>query len=272
LTSPLYSNCSDTSKCCSGDQIFIAEDRAKPIDAQMPNYIDLPLLKSLLPHGIKYGSMLLIEFTPDSEWYELSLALAAQALAQSVGCEYHCLVRAPNEIRAEFAMLGLDVQKLEAADILRIIDDYSAQIGFLKKPEMTRETSMRVADWSILATQKMKSADDADRRRLHIDDNTSILSRYNKENEIVDYWRTRLIPLSRSLEQIMLHSLVKGVHSEAFYNQLESWHDGIVDVKSEEREGRIEHLVRVRILRGCDYDSKWRRLEILDNRRVTIFD
>ncbi|MFI5450383.1 MAG: RAD55 family ATPase [Candidatus Bathyarchaeia archaeon] len=235
----------------------------------MKDHIHLPLLRGLIPGGIKFGSVLLIEFAPDSMWYEVSLTLAAQAIRQGAGSEYHSLIHAPNEIRQEMSGFGLDVKKLEGNDAIRIIDDYTAQVGF-KKPETSRETSLRVADWSILAAQKMKLADETDRRRIHIDDNTSVLSRYNKENEIIDYWRTRLIPLSRTLEQIMLHSLVKGVHSEAFYNQLESWHDGILDVKSVEQAEGVEHFIRVRTMRGEACDSGWCRLKLLDNGEVAL--
>lgn len=238
----------------------------------MPDYIDPPLIKAVIPRGIKFGSALLVEFTPDSMWYEISLTITAQVARQNIGSEYHCLTHAPIEIREAINKRGVDVGKLERDDALRIIDDYTAQVGLLKKAEITRETSLKVADWSILATQKLKSADERDKRRLHIDDNTSVLSRYNKENEIIDYWRTRLIPISRTLEQVMMHSLVTGVHSEAFYNQLESWHDGILDVKNEEREGRLEHFMRVRIMRGSDPDSKWHRLKLLDNGEVTLAD
>jgi KaiC/GvpD/RAD55 family RecA-like ATPase len=238
----------------------------------MPDYIDLPLIKSLIPPGIEFGSVLLVEFAPDSIWYEVSQTIAAQAARNNIGSEYHCLIHDPNEIREAINKHGVDAAKLERDDGLRIIDDYTAQVGLLKKPEINRETSLKVADWSILATLKLKSAGESDKRRLHIDDNTSVLSRYNKENEIVDYWRTRLIPISRTLEQVMIHSLVTGVHSEAFYNQLESWHDGIIDVKNKEREGELEHFIRVRIMRGCEYDSKWHRLQRGDNGEITMAD
>jgi len=233
--------------------------------------MNLPLLDNLLPDGLEFGTALLVEFAPESCWYEVSFTLAAQALRQGVRCEYHDLSHSPTEIRRGMADFGFDVPRLEKEDVIRIIDDYTAQVGF-KKPEASRETSLRVADWSILASQKMKASSESDKRRVHIDDNTSILSRYNKENEILDYWRTRLIPLSRSLEQVMLHSLVKGVHSEPFINQLESWHDGIIDIKTAEVEKGLEHYMRIRTMRRKDYDSKWRRLELRDNGEVVIAD
>lgn len=238
----------------------------------MSSYFDLSLTKHLIPSGFRFGTVWLVEFTPDSRWYEISLTIAAQAALQGVGSEYHSLVHNPNEIRTALQNQGVDANKLERTDALRIIDDYTAQVGLLGKSGPTRETSLKVGDWSILATQKLKSAGQEDKRRLHIDDNTSVLSRYNKENEIIDYWRTRLIPISRTLEQVMIHSLVTGVHSEAFYNQLESWHDGIIDVKNEEREGRLEHFLRVRMARGSDYDSKWHPLKLLDNGEISLTD
>jgi KaiC/GvpD/RAD55 family RecA-like ATPase len=233
--------------------------------------MDFPLFRAVAPHGFRFGCALLIEFAPDSLWYEVSLTLTTQALRQGLGTEYHCLINAPDKIREKMAKFGLDVQRLERDDAIRIIDDYTAQVG-LRKPDASRETSLRVADWSILAAQKMKSGSESDRRRVHIDDNTSILSRYNKESEIIDYWRTRLIPLSSRLEQVMLHSLVKGVHSEAFINQLESWHDGIVDVRSVEGERGLEHFIRIRMMRGEECDSKWQRLRLLENQEVTVAD
>lgn len=232
--------------------------------------MNLPLLKELIPGSIGFGSLLLVEFEPDSIWYEASLTMAAQAIRDGIKSEYHTFVHLPNELRESLMKHGVRVDEVEKADTLRIIDDYTAQIGIMKKTERTRDTSLRVADWSIMATQQLKSGGTEADRRLHIDDNTSVLSRYNKENEIIDYWRTRLIPVSRVLQQVMVHSLVTRVHSEAFYAQLESWHDGIIDVKCEEREGRLEHYIRMRIVRGKPCDSRWRQLKMLDNGEVTL--
>jgi len=41
--------------------------------------------------------------------------------------------------------------------------------------------------------QQLKSAPlESEKRRLHIDDNTSVLNRYSKENEVADFWRARI--------------------------------------------------------------------------------
>jgi hypothetical protein len=44
------------------------------------------------------------------------------------------------------------------------------------------------------------------------------------------------------------------------------------NIKSQEREGRIEHVLRVRAMRGHPYDSRWRRLRLSSNGEVALAD
>lgn len=111
---------------------------------------------------------------------------------------------------------------------------------------------------------------EAEKKRLHIDDNTSVLLQYNSEKEMIDLWRTRFIALSRARGDVMFHSLVGGVYSEAFYKQFESLCDGIIDFRSHEQGGQIEHEVRVRAMRGRTFDSRWRRLRLLTDGEVAL--
>jgi hypothetical protein len=65
----------------------------------------------------------------------------------------------------------------------------------------------------------------------------------------------------------MIHTHVKGVRTEGFYKQFESLCDGILDFKTEEREGQIEQLVRVRLIRR---KSHWRKLKVLNTGEVEL--
>jgi hypothetical protein len=78
---------------------------------------------------------------------------------------------------------------------------------------------------------------------LHIDDNTSVLAQYNDEKLLIDSWRTRFFPLARSRELIFVHSMVTGIYCEALHKQFELLCDGIIDFKSEESGGRVNHLL-----------------------------
>jgi KaiC/GvpD/RAD55 family RecA-like ATPase len=227
---------------------------------------------------------LLVEFGADSVWYETSLSIAAEALRLGIRTQYHTFQRMPNEIRQVFSGFGLDVKRLQDDGLFQVIDSYTAQTG-LGTPEASERNrvpghysqSLKLSDWSIRAAQAIKGGyPEEGKRWLHIDDNTSILSKYNSENAIIEYWRTREIPEARASEDVTIHSLLTGSTSDAFRTQFESLHDGIIDFKTEEkgrkRRRRMEHYVSARILRGKRYSSRWRRIKPMKNGEVTLAD
>ena len=233
----------------------------------------LPILGELIPEGIDYGTALLVEFDPDSLWYETSLTIAAQALRARAKTAYHTFLRSPDEIRQALSSFELNVAELESNGVLLIEDSYTPQTGL--GPSETNASwtqSLKVSDWSIADAKLLKSQiREEEKRWLHIDDNTGILLQYNQEKTIIDYWRTRK-GTTKVAEEISLHSFLKGVASNAFYNQIEFLCDGIIDLKKEERGSEIEHYLRLRILRGKRIDSRWHLLRLTEKGDVTTAD
>lgn len=229
----------------------------------MPDELRLPIVGSLIPSHLRYGISLLVEFDSKSIWYEASLTMAAQALRDGIRTEYHTFQHMPNEVSEAFAKLGLDVQRLQEEGALTIIDSYTVQLGTGHGKYTDHAAggkaatqSVKLSDWSIGISQDMKAGyPEAEKRRLHIDDNTGVLLQYNDEKQFIDVWRTRQIPVSRTGEVAFLFSLLTGVASDAFYRQFEALVDGVFQFKSEEKEEGIEQFVSVRAMRGKTHDS-----------------
>lgn len=172
-------------------------------------------------------------------------------------------------MRASFVRLGLDLVELEKADILRINDAYTDQIGLSGTEE---RGSFKMSDWSISQAQRFKSGvSDSSKRRLHIDDNTGILLQYNDEKAMLDVWRTRIAPAQAKInENVSFWSLITGVASDSFYRRFEDMCDGVIDFKIEEKEGRVEQFMRVGSMRGRPHESRWRQLQLHEDGAVTL--
>jgi KaiC/GvpD/RAD55 family RecA-like ATPase len=226
------------------------------------------MLRPLVPEGIEYGTILLVEFEPQSCWYELSNALAVEALNGGAKVDVHLFQHRPEQVRQALKGAGLDVAALEATDHLRVIDSYTVQVGIgsPEKPagnEAFLTESVRVANWSVAAKRQIVEGIAAsEKERLHIDENISILARYNTEEEIVDYWRTRAIPRHKERRTIFVNAVALGVATEWFQLQFEAMADGILDCRTREQDGRLEHQVRLRRLRGRASDTRWRRVRV----------
>jgi class 3 adenylate cyclase len=243
----------------------------------------VPFLDELAPNGFFYGGHYIVEFDPDSLWYETSLTIAALAMKEGTKTEYHVFQHFPSEVREAFSRLGVDAEKMEEMGLLDIWDsytptvDYAAQLRriatsssnqYVSTPKKPLDTSRSAVSWKKRA-KKGYSAED--KRWLHIDDNTAIFLQYNSEKDLIDNWRTSLLPYGiRARETPHFLGFVKGAASPEFYTKFEALCDGIVDVKSLQEGDRIAHYLRIRMLRGRSCDTSWHRIQLLDNGEVAM--
>jgi KaiC/GvpD/RAD55 family RecA-like ATPase len=219
-----------------------------------------------MPSGIAYGAVLLVEFDSDTLWREVSMTIAADALRRGTKVLYHTFHRSADDVRAAFVKLGLEVKRLENEKVLMLNDAYTRMIGL-----ESRSMKLGGFDSFVESAQRIKAGiPEHEKRYLHVDEDTSVLLRYNQEKALVDFWNTEMIPSWRAHEDVVLNSLVTGVASDSFYRLMESNVDGIIEFKTKDTGDSIEQRVRARLMRGSSYDTNWHRLRLLDNGEVTI--
>ena len=244
----------------------------------MSDTMAVPIIRELIPDGINYGAALLVEFEPDSIWYETSLTIAAQAVRDGVKTAYHTFRHAPRDVERAFALFGLDGRKLKEEGIFELIDSYTVQLGLAEADKLKNVSteyalieSLKVSDWSISYSRALKGEiQDKEKRWLHVDDDTTVVTKYNSENAIIEFTRTRGLPITRATETVGVWALLKGVASDAFYRHVEASFDGIIELKAEDKESGIEQKLRVRTMRGKRFDSKWHTLKLQDSGEVAL--
>jgi adenylate cyclase len=229
----------------------------------------VPLLSKLAPDGFAYTGQYMVEFDADSLWYETSLTIAGRALQQGLKTEYHVFDHFPSDARQALSKMGLDPARLEADGLLDIWDSYTETTEFERTKtagtgwESSGSKPLDIVKGAARWVERTKAGfQPAEKRWLHLDDNTGIFLQYNDEETVVDRWRTALLPAVRARECPHFLAFPRNIASAAFYTKFESLCDGIIDLKTEEINGRIEPLLRIRRLKGKTFDSRWHRLEV----------
>ena len=180
---------------------------------------------------------------------------------------YHDYMVPPDNIRSKLNQMGLDVADLERKEKLQIWDWYTCQLG-QKSREKYAHDSLKVADLSIQFSrvEMRRSMPGA----LYISDNTSVPARFNDERVYVEYVLTRVIPSYAMNQSIGLRGLLKGVHSEWVYKQLEAAHAGNIDFTVEQVGGDWKNFITVRSMRDVGHDSRPHPLKVDENLQVTF--
>jgi KaiC/GvpD/RAD55 family RecA-like ATPase len=105
---------------------------------------------------------------------------------------------------------------------------------------------------------------------LRIDDDKSVLARFNDEKSFIDFWRTREIPIAAARKSTQISGVVNGVYSEYVYKSMEASVYGIIEFKLEESGEETRDLIRIRSMRNVGFDRRWHPLRIGENFEVTL--
>lgn len=242
----------------------------------MTQGVDLEILGELAPGAFRYGMTCIVEFEAHSLWHETSLTIAAEAINSGVRTEYHVFQHSPEDIRSALKEMGVDVESFERSGRFRIMDAYTPTTPLDAPPEGRVEPFLSgmtpdLERWNRAISEKIRHGfEESEKRWLHIDDNEAILLQYNDEEHVTNGWRTIFLPMAKARQLLTLHAVVTGIASDSFYRKREALADAVIDVRSSEVGGKLEHSIRLRALRGTKFDSRWRRIELFDRGLVRL--
>ena len=210
----------------------------------------------------------MVDFDAASQWYNASITIAAGWLRTGGKINFLLAARPPDNIRVQLNRLGTNAKEFEKNDKLQIWDAYSATLG-LKSQEKYAFDILKVADLSIRVSREfMRMPPSPD--LLWINENSSVTARFNDEKVWVEYTLSRRFPAVSITKSTAIYGLIRGVHSDWAYKQLETAADGIVDFKLEDEGGKTKDLIRIRTMRNVHFDREWHDLKVGENFGVTL--
>jgi len=210
----------------------------------------------------------MVVYDGGSLWLNAAQTITAGWIRTGGNVSYTTYTEFPEDVRVRFRKFGLDTEKLEREDRLRIWDSYTVTLG-QKSKEKCANDSLKVSDLSIrFAREQMTPQPRPD--VLRIGDSASTALRFNDEKSFVEFVLSRGLPSVRLTKTLQITAYIRGAHSDWLYKQLEAAHDGIIDFKLEEVEKRTKTFMRIRSMRDVPHDSEWHRLKIAENSEVIL--
>jgi KaiC/GvpD/RAD55 family RecA-like ATPase len=219
----------------------------------------IPLIEDLLEEPLPRGVNLLVEFDSKSQWYALSLVITAGWLRTGGDIVYNNAEQSPDVVRLQLRRFGLDVDALEKSDRLRIYDLYTQTLG--QKSRERYVAPLKVIDASLTFSQQLFHGR-SNENLIRIWDNASTMARFNEEKAWVEFELSRRFPLASINKSMLILGIIKGVHSDWAYRQLEAAADGTIEVKFDETGEEARNLMRISSLRTVAFDSKWHEVKV----------
>jgi len=214
------------------------------------------------------GSALMVEFDPASQWYAVSMTMAAGWIKTGGAVTYSVNAQPPDSVRMQLRRLGLDVDSLEKEERLVIFDGYTITLG-RKSTEKYAAQSLKTADLSIIYSSEVMHVGPVP-ELLTIVDNVSTLARFNEERAWIEFILTRGLPSAYVTKSTTIAGIMLGVHPEPVYKQLEGAADGVIDVKLDVDSDPPRNLIRIRNMRNMRFDGRWRELAWGEGYNLTL--
>jgi KaiC/GvpD/RAD55 family RecA-like ATPase len=228
----------------------------------------IPLIEDLMMDSVPAGSAIMVEFDPTSQWYAASISMGARWLRTGGTVTYSVNGQTPDSVRAQFRRLGFDVEVLEKDERLVIFDGYTITLGRSSSEKYAAE-SLKAGDLSITYSREVMQAGSVP-ELLTIVDTVSSLARYNDDRAWVEFLLTRGIPSASLTKSTTIAGIIRGLHPDSVYKQLEAAVDGVIDMKLDDESDPPRNLIRIRSMRNLRFDGRWREITCGKDSDITL--
>jgi len=233
----------------------------------------LALIEDLVTEPLPAGCNFLVEFDAASQWYRASLNIAREWLRAGGVVGYNVASQFPDNLRFQLGKLGLNIEQLETDGKLEIWDWYTATLGQKSIEKFVGSSTLKASELSIaIARDELKPAMAGETypEYLRIWDNCSVMARFNEDKAWVEFLVTRVFPTAFHSKSTLIVGVIRSVHSDWVYKQLEDAADGVFDFKIEEVDEETRDVFRIKSMRNVSFDRRWHRLKIGDNLEVSL--
>jgi len=221
----------------------------------------VPIISDILGRKIERGKFLIGFYDPAADWLSFILTLASTLPQKGYVVNITTTSTSPSEIRRIMNQVP-KLKETEVANRLTISDIYTWQTG-RKSDEADTADSLSLAKASIdFGTKWLKES--MPLYDFVVTDNYSPFMRYNEER-VFTQWLDKIVPHIREMRGVRIWSFNKRVHSDALYATLESLADGIIELDYRETAGILEHMLRVKTMKGMLHPTDWRKLRLNSN-------
>ena len=252
------------------------------------NPVSIPILTELIPDGVKPETLFVVEFDPASQWLAVARTITAGYLRAGGHVSYTAMLGSPETVRERLLALGVDVSAAIREGRLSVDDFYSATLsgGRLDGGEPSiierieggyRIRSLKVADLSVEWLRDMRHGSEsmADFENwppgaLTISESWSQMLRFNEEKPFLEWMISREHPTARRAKRVDFAGFVRGVHTESFYNQVETAYDGVIDLRVMERGEGWKNFLSIRSLKGQPHDARWHEIQVKRNGEAAL--
>jgi KaiC/GvpD/RAD55 family RecA-like ATPase len=221
------------------------------------------LLKGLVITPVTMGLNFAILAPPGAGKSTMCQSLLKEAVEGGMRCLYVITNSPIQMVKEQVRGWGLPQT---ATDRITYVDMYSWLLGERSNERFQIDNASDIASISVVLSSAAEAAGD---RAFVVFDSISSLLSYNSEELCTRFMKSHLARMKKHSD-VGAYAVEMGMHSNAFYNEIRSSFDGVIDMKLEEMDGELRRFVRVYSYRGA-HETKWFRFLIGSDRSVKIY-